>query len=254
MVGDRSRGLLGVDLGALRRDRVGAVRAGARLAGDAGCGVVPRRAAQLRRARAPAARPTAMSRSATPPSCGRSRELTQGELRDEVARLAGGLRALGVGPGDRVAAYLPNIPEAVVGVPRLRVDRRDLVELLARLRRPERDRPVRADRAEGAARRRRLPLRRQGLRPHARCVKQLLASLPTVEHTVVLGYLDPSPSLAGLGDALALGRAPSPRARARRSRSSRCRSTIRSGCSTARARRACRRRSSTATAGSCSRC
>ncbi len=40
-------------------------------------------------------------------------ELTWGELRDQVARIAGGLRALGVGRGDRVAAYIPNIPEAV---------------------------------------------------------------------------------------------------------------------------------------------
>ncbi|HET9737639.1 MAG TPA: acetoacetate--CoA ligase [Solirubrobacteraceae bacterium] len=40
-------------------------------------------------------------------------ELTWGELREQVARIAGGLRALGVGPGDRVAAYIPNIPEAV---------------------------------------------------------------------------------------------------------------------------------------------
>src|SRR5256884_5584224 len=37
------------------------------------------------------------------------------ELRERVAALAAGLRALGVGPGDRVAAYLPNIPEAVSG-------------------------------------------------------------------------------------------------------------------------------------------
>lgn len=40
--------------------------------------------------------------------------LTYGELFAEVARVAAGLRALGVGRGDRVAAYLPNIPEAVV--------------------------------------------------------------------------------------------------------------------------------------------
>ena len=40
-------------------------------------------------------------------------DLTWGELREQVARIAGGLRALGVGPGDRVAAYIPNIPEAV---------------------------------------------------------------------------------------------------------------------------------------------
>ncbi|MFT5223928.1 MAG: acetoacetyl-CoA synthetase, partial [Glaciecola sp.] len=36
------------------------------------------------------------------------------DLRDQVARCAAGLRRLGVRRGDRVAAYLPNIPEAVV--------------------------------------------------------------------------------------------------------------------------------------------
>ncbi len=40
--------------------------------------------------------------------------LTASQLRDEVARVATGLRRLGVGRGDRVAAYLPNIPEALV--------------------------------------------------------------------------------------------------------------------------------------------
>ncbi len=40
-------------------------------------------------------------------------EITWGELREQVARIAGGLRELGVGPGDRVAAYMPNIPEAI---------------------------------------------------------------------------------------------------------------------------------------------
>ena len=38
------------------------------------------------------------------------------ELRDEVAAVATGLRVLGVGPGDHVAAYLPNIREAVVAL------------------------------------------------------------------------------------------------------------------------------------------
>ena len=44
------------------------------------------------------------------------RELSQwtwGELREQTARIAAGLRALGVGPGDRVAAYMPNIPETI---------------------------------------------------------------------------------------------------------------------------------------------
>jgi acetoacetyl-CoA synthetase len=41
-------------------------------------------------------------------------ELSTVELRDQVARCRAGLARLGVGRGDRVAAYLPNIPEAVV--------------------------------------------------------------------------------------------------------------------------------------------
>ena len=41
-------------------------------------------------------------------------ELSWGELRAQVAAIAAGLRGLGVGPGDRVAAYMPNIPEAIV--------------------------------------------------------------------------------------------------------------------------------------------
>ena len=40
--------------------------------------------------------------------------ITWGELRAEVARAAAGLRALGVERGDRVVAYLPNVPEALV--------------------------------------------------------------------------------------------------------------------------------------------
>src|SRR3954449_13339636 len=45
------------------------------------------------------------------------RELDQlrwGELRRQVAAVAAGLRELGVERGDRVVAYLPNIPEAIV--------------------------------------------------------------------------------------------------------------------------------------------
>ena len=41
-------------------------------------------------------------------------DLTAGELRDQVARARAGLLRLGVRPGERVAAYLPNIPETVV--------------------------------------------------------------------------------------------------------------------------------------------
>src|SRR5262245_14802014 len=41
-------------------------------------------------------------------------ELTFGELREQVARARAGLQRLGVGPGDRVVAYLPNIPETLI--------------------------------------------------------------------------------------------------------------------------------------------
>ncbi|MGH8590269.1 MAG: AMP-binding protein [Gammaproteobacteria bacterium] len=44
---------------------------------------------------------------------GERRELSRAELHREVARLAAGLRAAGVGVGDRVAGYLPNVPETV---------------------------------------------------------------------------------------------------------------------------------------------
>ena len=47
---------------------------------------------------------------------GDSRAITYAELRDEVARAANALEALGVTTGDRVAIYLPMIPEAVVAL------------------------------------------------------------------------------------------------------------------------------------------
>jgi len=40
--------------------------------------------------------------------------MTGAELRDQVARARAGLARLGVAPGDRVVAYLPNVAEAVV--------------------------------------------------------------------------------------------------------------------------------------------
>src|SRR4051812_24240728 len=41
-------------------------------------------------------------------------DLTFGDLREQVAAARAGLRRLGIGPGDRVVAYLPNIPETLV--------------------------------------------------------------------------------------------------------------------------------------------
>jgi acetoacetyl-CoA synthetase len=44
------------------------------------------------------------------------RELSFAQLHDRVSRLAQALAAFGVGEGDRVAGYLPNMPEAVIGM------------------------------------------------------------------------------------------------------------------------------------------
>jgi acetoacetyl-CoA synthetase len=43
-------------------------------------------------------------------------QMTWGELRALTARIAAGLRAHGVGRGDRVVGYLPNIPEAIAAM------------------------------------------------------------------------------------------------------------------------------------------
>ncbi len=44
------------------------------------------------------------------------RTISQAELRDSVARLARAMRDLGIGPGDRVAGFLPNLPETIMGM------------------------------------------------------------------------------------------------------------------------------------------
>ncbi len=54
--------------------------------------------------------PVVFGRSQTRPPV----TLTAAELREQVRRVRAGLRRLGVARGDRVAAYLPNIPETLV--------------------------------------------------------------------------------------------------------------------------------------------
>ncbi len=52
-------------------------------------------------------------------ACGedaRMRSYTHDELTDEVSRLAQALRTMGVTVGDRVCAYVPNAPEALIGM------------------------------------------------------------------------------------------------------------------------------------------
>jgi acetoacetyl-CoA synthetase len=128
-------------------------------------------------------------------------ELSWGELRERVASCAAGLRSLGVERGDRVVAYLPNIPEAIVaflasasigaiwsscspdfGAASV-VDRVAQIEpkvLLA---------------VDGY---------RYGGKDFDRrdVVAQLQEAMPTLARTVVLPYLDPEPDLAPLRDAM----------------------------------------------------
>ena len=44
------------------------------------------------------------------------RRVSHGELRAEVSRVAQALRAAGVKTGDRIAAYIPNMPEAIIAM------------------------------------------------------------------------------------------------------------------------------------------
>ena len=44
------------------------------------------------------------------------RRVSWDQLRDQVARLAQALKGYGVGPGDRVAGFMPNMPETVIGM------------------------------------------------------------------------------------------------------------------------------------------
>ena len=50
------------------------------------------------------------------PVTGSKSALTFAELRDETARFAGALAALGIAKGDRVIIYMPMIPEAVIAM------------------------------------------------------------------------------------------------------------------------------------------
>ncbi len=128
-------------------------------------------------------------------------ELSWGELRAQVAAVAVGLRELGVERGDRVVAYMPNIPEATVAFlasasigavwsscspdfgPASVVDRFAQIE-------PKVLFAIDGYRYGGKDFDRRETLAR------------LQAEIPSLERTVVLPYLDPKPDLSSLRDAM----------------------------------------------------
>ena len=123
------------------------------------------------------------------------REMTWPELRRQVASLALHLQAQGVQPGDRVAAYLPNVPEAMVaflatvsigGVWSICAPDMGTHAVLDRFRQIE---PTVLIAVDGVT---------YGGRDHDRLpvLDELRAALPTVRHTLLLGNLNATISVA----------------------------------------------------------
>ena len=128
--------------------------------------------------------------------------LTWGELREQVARAASALRGLGVAPGDRVVAYLPNIPET-------------LVAFLATASIGAIWSSCSPDFGPGSVIDRFAQIEPKvlvcvdGYRYNGRdfdrrdVVADLLAAMPSVDNTVVLPYLDPDPDVAAFRNPIA---------------------------------------------------
>ena len=95
---------------------------------------------------------------------GQRRMLTWAQLRVAVATTAAALRAAGVGVGRPGGGLDAQPARDGRRLPRRERHRRGLLVDLGRLRCGRRRRPLRPDRAHGAVRRRRLPLRREALR------------------------------------------------------------------------------------------
>ncbi|QSB13917.1 acetoacetate--CoA ligase [Natronosporangium hydrolyticum] len=123
--------------------------------------------------------------------------LTAAELRDQVRRVAAGLRRLGVGSGDRVVAYAPNLPETFV----LLLATASLGAIFSSCA-PEFGTRSVIDRwrqiepsvlvAVDGYRYGEKPVDRRGE------VAEIRAALPTLRHTVLLPYLDPAAGGADL--------------------------------------------------------
>lgn len=130
---------------------------------------------------------------------GHHRELSWPELRRQVASLALHLKAQGVQPGDRVAAYLPNVPEAMIaflatvsigGVWSICAPDMGTHAVLDRFRQIE---PKVLIGVDGVS---------YGGRDHDRrpVLAELREALPSVQHAVLLGNLDASISIADWTD------------------------------------------------------
>ena len=200
--------------------------------------------AQLRGARV-CAPPATIRRSSPAPRPADRVDLSWNELRDQVARCRPGLIRLGVGRGDRVVAYLPNGPEAVVGLPRHRQPRRGLGVVPTRVRRSAASSTASASSTRSCCSR----SAATGTAPSTSTAPtnsvRSAQHLPTVRSVVEVPYGGPP-----IPSAHRMGR-PAPR-RAARWSSTRSRSTIPSTCCSRRGRPGRPRRSSTGTAASSS--
>ena len=172
LVGRGPRGLLGLDLGPLRRRR--ARRHGARR--RARCRA--RSGSRARRSTTPSTRSAASADDALGDR--RRRRGLRERRRVDVGRAAradarGSRPACARSASSAATASPPTCrtsPRRSAAFLAARLARRGVVELLARLRRAQRDRPLRADRAEGAAGGRRLPLQRRASSTAARRVRR----------------------------------------------------------------------------------
>ena len=164
----------------------------ARGAGDARRAVVPGRHAQLRRARARGGRrpaPTTSRSSRTEPDPAAARAHVGASSPTRWPGAGPGWCASASDAGDRVAAYLPNIPETAGRVPRHREPRRDLVVVRARVRHPFGRRPLRADRTGGAASPSTATATASKAIDQRAEVAAIEAALPSSRHTVHVRYL-----------------------------------------------------------------
>lgn len=132
---------------------------------------------------------------------GRVIELSRSELRQKSLALAGWLRAQGVGPGDRVAAYLPNIPEAVITMLATAAlgavysscsPDFGLEGVLNRFGQIEPSVLVSVDGYHYGGK----TIDRRGT------VAQLSKALPSLKAVLIHGYLDPQPGLQGIPNAI----------------------------------------------------
>jgi len=123
--------------------------------------------------------------------------LSWGELREQVAHAASALRALGVKPGDRVVAYMPNLPETLIAF----LASASIGAVWSSCS-PDFGASSVIDRF--AQIEPKVLLAVDGYRYNGRdfdrrdVVASLLAEMLSVEHTVVLPYLDPDPDLSAL--------------------------------------------------------